>query len=81
MVQCWARSVLRNSVVIEHTNGYKTVYSNLLTAEFVKEGDIVEIGQSIGTVGNSAAFEIVDEPHLNFEILKNDDKIDPNIFF
>lgn len=68
------------TVVIEHTNGYKSVYSNLLTTEFVTEGDKVEKGQSIGTVGNSAAFEIVDEPHLHFEILKDGVNVDPNIY-
>lgn len=68
------------TVVIEHVNGYKTVYSNLLTTEFVKEGEKVEKGQTIGTVGNSAAFEIVDEPHLHFEILKEEVQVDPNIY-
>ena len=28
----------------------------------------MEKGQSIGTVGNTAVFEIADEPHLHFEI-------------
>lgn len=68
------------TVVIEHTNGFKTVYSNLLTAEFVSEGDKVVKGQTIGTVGNSASFEIVDEPHLHFEILKDNIQVDPNIY-
>lgn len=68
------------TIVIEHVNGFKTVYSNLLTSEFVKEGESVEKGQSIGTVGNSASFEIVDEPHLHFEILKDNVNVDPNIY-
>ena len=68
------------TVVIEHTNGFKTVYSNLLTAEFVSEGDKVVKRQTIGTVGNSASFEIVDEPHLHFEILKDNIQVDPNIY-
>lgn len=68
------------TVVIEHVNGFKTVYSNLLTTEFVKEGEKVEKGQSIGTVGNSASFEIVDEPHLHFEIIKDGENVDPNIY-
>ena len=59
------------TVVIEHANGFQTVYSNLLTSEFVVEGEVVEKGQSIGTVGNTAAFEIADEPHLHFEIIKD----------
>ena len=68
------------SIVIEHANGFKTVYSNLLTSEFVKEGEKIEKGQSIGTVGNSASFEIVDEPHLHFEIIKDGENVDPNIY-
>ena len=68
------------TIVIAHVNGFKTVYSNLLTTEFVSEGDNVEKGQSIGTVGNSASFEIIDEPHLHFEILKDNIQVDPNIY-
>lgn len=67
------------TVIIKHSNDYKTVYSNLLTAEFVKEGDEVALGQTVGTVGNSAAFEIADEPHLHFEIIKNGEKVDPSL--
>ena len=65
------------TVIIEHQDGFKTVYSNLLTTEFVTEDEKVEKGQSIGTVGNSAVFEIADEPHLHFEMLKNGEYIDP----
>lgn len=68
------------TVIIEHQNGFKTIYSNLLTTEFVSEGEEVEKGQSIGTVGNSASFEICDEPHLHFEILKDDVNVDPEIY-
>ena len=68
------------TVVIEHANGFQTVYSNLLTSEFVVEGEAVEKGQSIGTVGNTAAFEIADEPHLHFEIIKDGEQVDPSIY-
>ena len=68
------------TIVIEHNDVYQTVYSNLLTSEFVVEGEKVEKGQSIGTVGNSAVFEIADEPHLHFEILKNGIQEDPSIY-
>ena len=68
------------TVTIEHANGFQTIYSNLLTSEFVVEGEKVEKGQSIGTVGNTAAFEIADEPHLHFEILKDSSAVDPNIY-
>mgnify|MGYP004508866579 CR=1 FL=1 len=68
------------TVIIEHANGFQTVYSNLLTSEFVVEGEKVKKGQSIGTVGNTAAFEIADEPHLHFEVLKDFTQVDPNIY-
>ena len=68
------------TIIIEHANGFQTVYSNLLTSEFVVEGEKVEKGQSLGTVGNTAAFEIADEPHLHFEILKDSVQVDPNIY-
>jgi len=66
------------TVVIEHVNGYVSIYSNLLTAEFVKEGEIVKQGQTIGTVGNTATFEIADEYHLHFEILKDNEYLNPS---
>lgn len=68
------------TVVIEHANGFQTIYSNLLTSEFVVEGEKVEKGQSLGTVGNTAAFEIADESHLHFEILKDSVQVNPNIY-
>lgn len=68
------------TVIVEHENGFQTVYSNLLTSEFVVEGEKVEKGQSLGTVGNTAAFEIADDAHLHFEILKDSVQVDPNIY-
>lgn len=68
------------TVTIEHSNGFKTVYANLLTAEFVTEGEEVKSGQTIGTVGTTATFEILDEAHLHFEILKDDENVDPTIY-
>ena len=68
------------TVVIDHDDGYQTIYANLLTSEFVVEGETVEKGQSLGTVGNTAVFEIADEPHLHFEILKESIPQDPNAY-
>lgn len=68
------------TVIVEHIDGFKTVYSNLLTSEFVTEQEEIKKGQSIGTVGNSAAFEIADKPHLHFEMLLNDENVDPKIY-
>ena len=68
------------TVIIEHDDGYETVYSNLLTAEFVVEGEEVKQGQTIGTVGNTAAFESEMECHLHFELLKDGEYVDPSIY-
>lgn len=66
------------SVIIEHQDGYETLYANLLSSEFVEVGEEIKQGDSIGTVGNSGAFEIADETHLHFEITKNNECVDPN---
>ena len=66
------------TVKIKHDNGYETIYANLLTAEFVVEGEEVKAGQTIGTIGNSANFEIADDYHLHFEMLKDGEYVDPS---
>ena len=68
------------TVVIEHVNGFSSIYANLLTAEFVVEGEKVKQGQTIGTVGNTATFEISDESHLHFEIKKDSENLDPELY-
>lgn len=68
------------TIVMTHDDGYETVYSNLLTAEFVVEGEEVEQGQTIGTAGNTASFESGMESHLHFEILKDGEYLNPSIY-
>ena len=68
------------TIVVSHQDGFETVYANLLSAEFVKEGDKVKKGQAIGTVGNSGGFESMDEPHLHFEVLKDSTQVDPSVY-
>ena len=68
------------TVIVEHSNGFTSVYSNLLTAEFVVEGEKVKQGQTIGTVGTTATFEISDDPHLHFEIRKDGNSLDPTLY-
>ena len=68
------------TVVIEHENGFETIYSSLLTAEFVTVGEEVKQGQTIATVGNTATFEIADNTHLHFEMKQNGENVDPNIY-
>lgn len=68
------------TVTIEHNDGYTSSYSSLLTAEFVKEGEKVTQGQTIGSVGNSAVFEVSEDNHLHFELLKDGANINPEMY-
>ena len=68
------------SITIEHKNGFKSVYSSLLSSEFVKEGEEVTQGQSIGTIGNTAVFEVADGPHLHLELLKDNSYVNPEMY-
>lgn len=69
------------TVTILHDDGFKTIYSNLLSAEFVAEGQAIEKGQTIGSVGDNAAFEISDEPHLHFEMRKEGENVNPSNYW
>lgn len=68
------------TVIVEHSAGFQTIYSNLLTAEFIVEGEQVKQGQTLGTIGSTAVFEIADESHLHFEMLLNSEYVDPSLY-
>ena len=68
------------TIVMSHDEGYETIYSNLLTAEFVVEGEEVKQGQTIGTAGNTASFESGMESHLHFEIMQYGKYLNPSIY-
>lgn len=68
------------SITISHADGFKTIYSNLLTTEFIKEGEKVEKGQTIATVGETASFEVLDDSHLHFEMYKDEEPVNPTIY-
>lgn len=64
-------------VTIDHGNGIKSRYCGLSASLTVTEGESVESGQAIGSVGTTADIECKQEPHLHFEVLKNDVYVDP----
>lgn len=68
------------TVIIKHADGFETRYANLLTSEYVTVGEKVSKGQTLGTVGNTAVFEISDNYHLHFEMLKDDEYVNPTIY-
>ena len=62
-----------NYVIVEHTNGLKSLYQHLRQAT-VKVGDQVDTGQQIAISGNTG---ITAGPHLHFEIWVNGTAVDP----
>lgn len=64
-----------NTVTIEHEDGFKSIYSQLGEIS-VKEGDTVEQGSVIGTIGESIG-ENMKEPHLHYELHKSGKPVNP----
>ena len=65
------------TVVIDHGNGLKSIYSNLTTTVKAIKGRKLNAGDVIGAVGNTAADEIADQSHLHFEMTKDGVQVDP----
>ncbi len=65
-----------NCVIIDHGNGFKSVYGHL-SAYYVKEGEWVTKGQKIAAMGNTGNST---STHLHFEIRVNDVPTDPTKF-
>lgn len=65
------------TVTLSHGSGLETSYSNLAEAS-VAEGDVVNKGDKLGTVGQCSLFESADDPHLHFSAHRNGEPIDPH---
>lgn len=65
------------TVVIDHKNGYKSVYSNLASDQTLQIGQEVKLGDPIGAVGATAIFESAEPTHLHFELYKENKLVDP----
>ena len=70
--------LLGYTVEITHRGDLKTRYSNLSSdMGELKVGDEVCLGDKIGVVGDSSLSELAEEPHLHFEVLLKDVKVNP----
>lgn len=72
----WSSRGYGNTVVVDHGNGYLTLYGHLLDNGIVKScGDSVDAGELIGymgSTGNSSG------PHLHFEVKYNGSTVNPH---
>ena len=62
-----------NTVIIEHEDGYKSLYAHCDQLK-VSKGDSIKSGEEIATVGSTG---LSTGNHLHFEIRKNEEAIDP----
>lgn len=62
-----------NYVVVDHGNGYTSLYGHLQKAT-VKQGDTVSAGQQVGVIGSTGSSSA---PHLHLRVHKNGQSIDP----
>lgn len=65
------------AITIDHGNGYETSYSHLLDIR-VRRGDKVKRGDIIALSGNSG---LSFAPHLHYEVIFNDTRVDPVHYF
>lgn len=72
-------NVYGNIVTVYLGNDYSAVYGQLDTI-YVKEGDYVKAGDSIGTVGNPTDSFLEEGSHLFFQMLNGETPVDPMLF-
>lgn len=72
--------LMGTTVTISHAGGYQTTYANLQADPPVEAGDAVSAGQTVGTVGDTAAAEAAQGAHLHFSVTKDGDTVDPDEF-
>lgn len=65
------------TIVIDHKNGYKSLYANLASDKTMTVGKEVKMGDPIGSVGATAIFESAEPTHIHFELFKENKLVDP----
>lgn len=64
-------------ITVNHGDGLKSVYRFVTEAEGLAVGDAVAKGEVIATVAEANGDEYKDGAHLHFEIVKNNESVDP----
>ncbi len=77
VIKVWSDSLWGNCIKIDHGNGVTGHYYGLTAAAAVSEGDMVNSGDVIGAVGDTAQIEVAQATHLHFALDRNGTWIDP----
>lgn len=70
--------LMGKTVIILHSEGVRSIYSNLSNEDIVKTGDSVKQGSIIGRAGSTAAAEVSEPPHFHFEMSLNEEPVNPH---
>lgn len=70
-------SELGLTIIINHGAKVYTKYCNLSTLDLVTVGQEVKKGDVISGIGKTALYEVSDDPHLHFEVIKDGKNVDP----
>ncbi len=68
-------------MIIEHADGFVSVYCSLDNNLLVSEGEQVKKGQEIGKASDSSIMEKHSGGHLHLELFKDGIEVDPNLYF
>ncbi len=77
VVMAGVNSGYGNCVMIDHGNGYKTLYGHMSSIA-VSNGQTVSQGETIGYVGSTG---VSTGPHCHYEVWKDGSRIDPEQFY
>lgn len=77
VINVFEDGMLGTVIEIQHSD-FTAKYCGLAASTFVKAGDNVTQGQSIGTVGETP-LEIAEESHIHLEIVKDSQTVNPDI--
>ncbi len=68
------------TVTLAVGNNTSLVYGQLAIDD-LREGDIVEVGECIGTIAEPTRYYIVEGPNLYFQVLEGEETLDPTVLF
>ncbi|NLK21812.1 MAG: M23 family metallopeptidase [Epulopiscium sp.] len=65
------------TVVINHGNGWRTIYGQLQKDVSVQQDQIVEEGQVIGEIGSPTKYSVLLGQHVYFQVMKDGKPVNP----